>query len=85
MKKSIKKNKKTYEIDIDIDLNNLNELSVLEIKKMRLNELSKDFIQDYIGLDVGDLEAKKKEFVKLLNEVRKIEGKSEKLYQNKRS
>ncbi len=80
MKKSVKKNNKTYEIDIDIDLDNLNELSVLEIKKMRLEELSKDFIQDYIGLDIGNIEAKKKEFVKLLNEVRKIEGKSEKVY-----
>lgn len=75
MKSSIKKKNKTYEIDIDIDLDNLNELSVLEIKKMRLEELSKDFIQYYIGLDIGDFEQKKKEFIKLLNEVRKIEGK----------
>ena len=42
------------------------------------NQLSKDFIQHYIGLDIGDFEQKKKEFIKLLNEVRKIEGKSPK-------
>ena len=78
MKSSIKKKNKTYEIDIDIDLDNLSEISALEIKKMRLSELSKDFMQDYIGLDIGDKEAKKKEFIKLLNEVRKIEGKAPK-------
>lgn len=46
----------------------------------RMEELSKDFIQSFIGADVPNLDVKKQEFVRLHNEVRNLQGKEPRIY-----
>ena len=45
------------------------------LKRARLEELSKDFIQELCGLEIPDIENRKAEFRTLLNEVRVLQGK----------
>ena len=51
---------------------------LLEEKKSRLSELSKDIIQSEAGIIVTNITSKKLEFCNLLNEVRSLEGKQPK-------
>lgn len=44
-------------------------------KKARLDELTKDFAQVDAGLEIADIEERRAEFRKLLNEVRALQGK----------
>lgn len=46
----------------------------------RMDELSKDFIQAYLGASIENIDAKKQEFVRLHNEVRTLQGKSPRVY-----
>ena len=46
----------------------------------RMNELSKDFIQSYLGASIPNLDVKKQEFVRLHNEVRTLQGKEPRVY-----
>lgn len=46
----------------------------------RMEELSKDFIQDYLGATITNLDIKKQEFVRLHNEVRTLQGKEPRAY-----
>lgn len=46
----------------------------------RMDELSKDFIQAYLGATIPNLDIKKQEFVRLHNEVRTLQGKEPRVY-----
>lgn len=46
----------------------------------RMDELSKDFIQAYLGASIPNLDIKKQEFVRLHNEVRTLQGKEPRIY-----
>lgn len=46
----------------------------------RMEELSKDFIQAYLGASIPNLDIKKQEFVRLHNEVRTLQGKEARVY-----
>ena len=46
----------------------------------RLNELSQDFTQAYLGAEIEDIDARKEEFRRLHNELRALQGKSERNY-----
>lgn len=46
----------------------------------RMDELSKDFIQAYLGASISNLDIKKQEFVRLHNEVRTLQGKEPRVY-----
>ncbi len=48
---------------------------IIETKKQRLAELTKDFAQVEAGLQIDDIEERKAEFRTLLNEVRVLQGK----------
>lgn len=48
---------------------------IIETKKQRLAELTKDFAQVQAGLVIDDLEERRAEFRTLLNEVRVLQGK----------
>ncbi len=49
-------------------------------KTYRLSELTKDFAQVQAGLEIPDIEERKKEFRILLNEVLELQGKKPKVY-----
>ena len=55
---------------------------IIESKKKRLEELTKDFEQDRIGFVIPNLEERKQEFKTLLNEVRLRMGKDKRELQN---
>ena len=46
----------------------------------RMDELSKDFIQAYLGASIPNIDIKKQEFVRLHNEVRTLQGKEPRVY-----
>lgn len=48
---------------------------IIETKKQRLAELTKDFAQVEAGLQIDDIEERRAEFRTLLNEVRVLQGK----------
>lgn len=51
----------------------------LVIKK-RLEELTKDFIQYYLGATIENIEERKAEFISLHNELRELLGKQPRIY-----
>ena len=53
----------------------INKIKQIAEKKSRLNELTKDLAQVQAGLVIDNIEDKKAEFRKLLNEVRVLQGK----------
>lgn len=53
------------------------------LNKQRLNQLSEDIIQSSTGIYIADIEAKKAEFIEVLNKVRIYEGKQPKSMINK--
>lgn len=46
----------------------------------RMEELSKDFIQAYLGASIPNIDVKKQEFARLHNEVRNLQGKEPRIY-----
>ena len=48
--------------------------------KIRLAELSEDFVQVWAGAIITDIEDRKQEFASLHNELRSIQGKSTRIY-----
>lgn len=63
-------------VDYIPENNEKRELLIVD-KKNRLTELTKDFVQVQAGLIVPNIEEKKQEFQTLLNEVRVLQGKTE--------
>lgn len=57
----------------------IDEERVFEIRK-RLNELSQDFTQAYLGAVFEDIEDRKTEFKTLHNELRLLQGKGVRIY-----
>lgn len=55
---------------------------LLPVKVKRLEELRKDIVQDIVGLYMEDIEARKEEYITLLNEVRVLQGKEPKPRKN---
>lgn len=62
------KKKKVFE-------NNQKTMFLIEEKKMRLEELRKDFEEERQGFFVENIEERKAEYRTLLNEVRELQGK----------
>ena len=52
-----------------------NKQKLIKSKQLRLEELTKDFAQVNAGFVIDNLEERKTEFRKLLNEVRVLQGK----------
>lgn len=75
-------NVKTGEIIDYVNSINFELIELLNNKKNRLSELSKDLVQAQAGLIIPNIEDKKLEFISLLNEIRAIEGKSPRLTNN---
>lgn len=75
-------NVKTGEIIDYVNSINFELIELLNNKKNRLSELSKDLVQVQAGLIIPNIEDKKLEFISLLNEIRAIEGKSPRLTNN---
>lgn len=55
------------------------DLRVKEIKS-RLEELTKDFIQEMLGAIIPNIEEKRLEFIELHNELRELQGKEPRVY-----
>lgn len=75
-------NVETGEIIDYVNSINFELIELLNNKKNRLSELSKDLVQVQAGLIIPNIEDKKLEFISLLNEIRAIEGKSPRLTNN---
>ena len=52
----------------------------IEFIKRRLDELTKDFIQEMLGAVIPNIEEKEAEFISLHNELRELEGKEPREY-----
>jgi TFIIF-interacting CTD phosphatase-like protein len=48
--------------------------------KERLSQLSEDFVQSWAGAQIADIEARKREFADLHNELRGLLGKAPRIY-----
>lgn len=71
----------TFDINTYIKRKNAEENQIkINQNLKRMNELSKDFAQAFIGADVPNLDIKKQEFARLHNEVRNIQGKPPRVY-----
>jgi hypothetical protein len=57
----------------------LNKKRIAEIKK-RLSQLSEDFVQSWAGAQIADIDARKREFSDLHNELRGLLGKEPRVY-----
>lgn len=74
-----------YGLRFDIEKYNKRKLNIDNANKIssnlkRMDELSKDFIQAYVGASIPDIDIKKQEFVRLHNEVRSLTGKEPRVY-----
>ena len=57
----------------------IKERRIAEIKK-RLSQLTEDFVQAWAGAHIGDIDARKREFAELHNELRALMGKEPRYY-----
>jgi hypothetical protein len=57
----------------------IKERRIAEIKK-RLSQLSEDFVQAWAGAQIADIDARKREFADLHNELRGLLGKEPRVY-----
>lgn len=57
----------------------IKERRIAEIK-LRLSQLSEDFVQSWAGAHIADIEARKREFADLHNELRGLLGKEPRVY-----
>ena len=52
----------------------------IELILFKLDELTKDFVQEMLGAVIPNIEDKKAEFIELHNELRELEGKAPREY-----
>jgi hypothetical protein len=57
----------------------LQERRIAKIKE-RLSQLSEDFVQSWAGAQIADIDARKREFADLHNELRGLLGKEPRIY-----
>ena len=57
----------------------INKKRIVEIKQ-QLEELTKDFIQYYLGATIENIEERKAKFISLHNELRELLGKQPRIY-----
>lgn len=69
-------------IEPEFKIINLDNQVKKEELKEKLNRLSEDMIQAFIGEQIPNIEEKKKQFVKLHNELRVLEGKEKRELMN---
>lgn len=63
----------------EIHKENLEQLEYID-KKAKLTKLSEDIVQFSAGIAVENIKEKKNEFLQILNDVRKFEGKNNKRF-----